>query len=168
MAKLISKRNIIVIVVISITYILLAVYLMNFSFVKDTLIGNYPLEYKASIMKDLLGSLWTAVPIQGILVLFATAILTGIDLTIVINRLYTLRGKGKIEWLAGSGVLFGFIGPGCAACGLPVLSLVGLGGSIAYLPFRGAEISYIALLLLIISLVFLLRQDTKEKECKIT
>ena len=136
---------------------------MNFTLVKDTLLGNYPLNYKFSIMRDLLGSLWTAMPLLNVFLLFTIAILTGLNLILIVNQLYKFRENGKIELFAGGGMLFGVIGAGCATCGLPVLSLIGLGGSIAYLPFKGGEIPYISLVLLLTSFIFLLYR--RKNEC---
>ncbi|EKD65347.1 MAG: hypothetical protein ACD_50C00115G0005 [uncultured bacterium] len=69
--------------------------------------------------------------------------------------------------LVGGNTLLGIAGSGCAACGLPVFSILGLSGSILALPFHGLELSYLAVVLLSISFYLLLRSVFEKEYCAI-
>ncbi|MBI2314448.1 hypothetical protein HYU93_00085 [Candidatus Daviesbacteria bacterium] len=162
-----TKKFIILSLVLAFIYLILSVYLMNFTLVKLTITGSYPMGYKFNLLVNLLGGMLTAMTGTGLLILILTAILAGINLVLLSKRILILKFSGKLHWVAGGSSLLGIAGSGCAACGLPVIALLGLSGSIAYLPFGGSEISVISLALLSISLYFLLKSYNKELSCKV-
>ena len=57
--------------------------------------------------------------------------------------------KDRSSFIGGVGVFLGFVTIGCAACGIGLASLLGLGGAFITLPFRGTEILVISLALLL-------------------
>jgi len=154
-------------VVIAIIYILFTTYLMNLRLVLDTLIGSFSLTYKFDLMLALLGGMWTAMSGAGLVILFSTAVLTGANLTLLFKQLKMLKHAQNLHFVVGGNTILGLVGSGCAACGLPVLALLGLSGSIIYLPLRGAEISYLAVILLSISFYLLLRSVFEKEYCAI-
>lgn len=164
---LLSKKVLGCALVIAIAYVLLAVYLMNFSLVKDTVLGSYPLAYKFNLLIALLGGMWTAMTRFSLLILVLTALLTGINLTLLVLRLSVMRGSGKLHVMVGGSSLLAIVSSGCAICGLPILALLGLSGSILYLPFQGAEISVAATALLLMTLYFMIISYPTEQVCKI-
>lgn len=151
---------------IAIVYITLVVYLMNTQLVWDTLLG----KYKLTLLVDLLSGIWTSMTSLGLFTLFITALLTGANLTLVAQRFSALRSSGNLHFVVGGSSLLGLVGSGCVACGLPLISLFGLAGSLAFLPLRGAELSFVAVLLLSLSFYLLLQsfKDGKNCEVKIT
>jgi len=138
---------------------------MNSRLVIETLIGSFSLTYKTDLMLVLLGGMWTAMSGGALIVLFLTAVLTGANLTLLVRQIKILRQAQNLHLVVGGNTLLGVAGAGCAECSLPVLSFLGLSGSIIYLPFRGAEISYLALVLLSISFYLLLRSVFEEEYC---
>ena len=162
---LISSSFIIPTIVIASIYILFTTYLMNSRLVIETLMGSFSIVYKASLMFSLLGGMWTAMNWNALIVLFLAAILTGANLTLLFKQLKVIKQAKNLHFVVGGNTLLGVAGAGCAACGLPVLSLLGLSGSIIYLPFRGAEISYLALVLLSISFYLLLKSVFEKEYC---
>tara|TARA_Y100000310_G_C20694141_1_gene824276 strand:+ start:2418 stop:2981 length:564 start_codon:yes stop_codon:yes gene_type:complete len=59
------------------------------------------------------------------------------------------KGNKKVGFLAGIGVFLGALVPGCAACGIGLASLLGLGaGVLTFLPYDGLEISLFAIAIL--------------------
>ncbi len=148
-------------------YIILITYLMNWELVIDTIIGSFSLQYKADLLLALLGGMWTIMTGVGLITLFVTAILTGINLSLLASRIVSLKSAGKLHLTVGGSTLLGIVGSGCAACGLPVLVLLGLAGSVIYLPLRGTELSYLSIFLLTGSLYFLIRSNVNKKNCLI-
>lgn len=168
MKDLLQKPKLIICaILIAIVYTISVVYLMNGNFVKDTLLGNFPLDYKFNLMTALLAGMWTAMTGSGLLILLTTAILTGLNITLIFQRLTQLRSAGSLHFVVGGSSILGMIGSGCAACGLPILAILGLSGSVAYLPFRGTEISIVAIILLSMSLFLMVKSSNPSKVCEV-
>lgn len=148
-------------------YTILIIYLMNSRLVLNTVTGVFPLEYKFKLLFALLNGMWTAMSGSGLIILITTAFLTGANWTLVIQKVAALRSFGSVHLVVSGSSLLGIVGSGCAACSLPIISLLGLSGSLIYLPLRGQELSYISVVLLAISFYFLLRSIDKEKYCQI-
>lgn len=162
-----SKRFLIPAIVIAALYILLVTYLMNWSLAKDTLLGAYSVVYKWRILTGLLQGLTTSMTTFSLILLTLTGVLTGINLTLVFLRLRAIRNNGKLHVMVGGSSLLAIVGSGCAMCGLPILALLGLSGTLIYLPWRGIELSVIAVLLLLITFYFMLRSYPAEQVCKL-
>jgi len=164
---LFSPKFLIPTISIASIYVLSTTYLMNSRLVIDTLIGSFSFTYKASLMLALLGGMWTAMSGNALVLLFLTAVLTGANLTLLLRQINLLREAQGLHFVVGGNTLLGLAGSGCAACGLPVLSILGLSGSVIYLPLRGTELSYLAIILLSISFYLLLRSVYEKEYCQI-
>ncbi len=155
-----SKRALLVGGVVTVIYLLLAVYLRNYSFVLDTLFGSYPVMYKLTIFVTLLGGLWTSMTLKALIMLCLTAALTGLNIGLLTEKFGAFRSdKGLAFTLGGSSL--GILGAGCASCGLPVLALLGFSGSLVNLPLQGMEFSYLALGMLLLSCYVLLKNQNQ-------
>jgi len=141
--------------------------MMNVRLLKFTLLGSFTLEYKVKLLIAILGGMWTAMSGFGLMMLIIIALLTGANLTLMAQRIVKLRSFGKLQFVAGGSSLLGFIGSGCAACGLPMLALLGLSGSVIYLPFKGIEISVVSAALLLVSLYLMIKSDSKKEICEV-
>lgn len=161
------RQFIIPTLVIAVLYTLLTTYMMNVRLLKFTLLGSFSFEYKVRLLIALVGGMWTAMSGFGLTMLIIIALLTGANLTLVVQRIMKLRSFGKLQFVAGGSSLLGFIGSGCAACGLPILALLGLGGSIVYLPFGGIELSVISAGLLLISFYLMVKSDPEKVVCEV-
>lgn len=150
---------------IAVIYSIAVTYAMNGSLIIDTVIGEFSLQYKISLLLALLQGMWTSMSGIGIVILLLTAFLTGANLTLLWQHVRTIKSFKNLHVVVGGNSLFGLIGSGCAVCGLPILSLLGLSGSILYLPFRGAELSYLAVILLFISFFLLTRSNFQKQLC---
>ena len=162
-----SKKFIVPALSIAFGYVLLVTYLMNFQLTKDTIFGSYPISYKWNILLALLEGLGTSMTKFSLFLLILAAFLTGINLTLVALRLKALRSNGKLHVMVGGSSIVAIVASGCAACGLPVLALLGLSGSLIFLPWHGTELSVIALIMLIITLYFMLLSYPAEQVCKL-
>ncbi len=153
-----SKRFIFGSLGIALSYFIAVSFLMNLDLFKDTVWGNYPLQYKLSILLLLIESMWSIMSKLAFFLVATTALLTGVNIMLIIQRLNQLKASGTLQFMIGGGSLVGVVSSGCAACGLPILSLLGLGGSIAYLPLQGLELSLVAISMLSISIYVILSQ----------
>lgn len=162
-----SKKLLIPTVIIAIVYVVATIYLMNASLVKDTVFGAHSFSYKWNLLIALLAGMWTAMSGLSLFLLVVVAILTGANLTMVVQRFQTIRASGKVSFMVGGSSLLGIVGSGCASCGLPILAFLGLGGAIFYLPFQGLELSVLAIILLSVSLYSLIKQSTEQTVCAV-
>lgn len=162
-----SKQFIIPTVIVAVVYILLITYLTNLALTQDTILGHYPIAYKWNILKGLLQGLTTSMTSFSLVLLILTAVLIGTNLTLVALHLKAMRSSGKLHVFVGGSSLLAIVGSGCAACGLPILALLGLSGSLIYLPWHGTELSIIAVILLLITFYFILLSYPTAKVCKL-
>lgn len=168
MKKIWSVSIMVPVLIITLAYVVMTVYLMNASLIWDTLWGDYSWSYKWSIMIALLHGMWTAMSISSLWLLTIVALLTGLNVVLTVERLRSLRSAGKLHWAIGGSSLIGLVGSGCASCGLPILALLGLGGAAVYLPYGGMELSLLAIMLLGVSLYFLMQGRMAAATCKIS
>ena len=98
--------------------------------------------------------------------LIIISILFGILLSLIIykSKLGIKPGK-KVGIFGGIGVFLGALIPGCTACGVGLVSVLGLGaGFLAFLPYDGLELSILAIFILGFAII----KITKEMHvCKI-
>ncbi len=165
--KLLSFKVLFFSLITAITYILLTIYITNNRLINDTVLGQYPLSYKVNILWLLFVSLPETTSSLNLLLLITTALLTGLTIVLVIKRINTMKKVGGISGLTFSGSSIGVIGSGCAACGLPILGVLGIASSAAYLPLHGTEIAIFSVVILSISLCVLLRNSKIQEKCDI-
>src|SRR3989344_7692930 len=154
---ILSKKFIIPTIVIAAGYAAMTTWLMNATLLRMTVLGDYSISYKVKLLIALLGGMWTAMSGLGLTMLIIVALLTGANITLIVQRLMQLRSLGKVSFVAGGSSFLGFVSSGCAACGLPILALFGLSGSVIYLPFMGMELAFISAGLLLLSLYLMLK-----------
>lgn len=65
------------------------------------------------------------------------------------------------------GAILGLAAPGCASCGIGLLSAVGLTSTLAYLPFKGTEIGVLSIALLVSSTGSLASRIADGNNCEI-
>lgn len=82
--------------------------------------------------------------------LIIISILFGILISLILfkSRFNILENK-KIGLFGGVGIFLGALAPGCVACGIGLVSFLGLGaGTLAFLPYEGLELSIFSIILL--------------------
>lgn len=163
--SLLSTQFFISTTIITSLYLLFTTLLMNSDLIRDTFIGNYGVSYKIQILVSLVHGMWTSMTPSGLIFLFSIAILTGANLSLLFEKMSSFKQFDKLQIIVGGNSLLGIVGSGCVACGLPILSLLGLSGSLIYLPYRGAELSYVSFILLSISLYMLIK--SKNQVCAV-
>ncbi len=163
----ITKKILLSSLIIALLYLLFIVFVMNSSLLGTTLFGNFPLTFKLKLFLALLQGLTTTMTTTNLIFLVINACLTGITISLTFRKIFFLRQMGNIHVVTGGSAILGIVSGGCVSCGLPLLSLLGLSGSLLYLPFKGAELPLISILLLSLSLFFLLRSQKKEDSCEI-
>lgn len=151
--------------IIALVMVAINIYLPNFRLLFSE-IGN------PSVLFSLLTSLFIggfqSLPKHSIITLIIISILTGMAIALIAFKVNTKRKfavKGKKRAIAG--VVFGLLAPACVPCGIGLGSLIGLGGAIAYLPFKGIELGVLAIALLVYSVHTISYSMSECKECRI-
>ena len=97
------------------------------------------------------------------------SVLLGILFSLIAYKTKMIRSvSGKTGIFTSAGIFLGILAPGCAACGVGLLSLLGVSAAtLAFLPFKGLELSAISAVILLI-LVFKITKDiNKGISCEI-
>ncbi len=152
---------------IAVIYLILVAFLMNLGLVQDTIFGEHTIQYRINLLLALILGLGTTMTGLGLSILLLISLLTGANITLITKRLKNLKAAGNLHMVVGGSSLLGIVGSGCATCGLPVLSVLGITGSFSSLPFRGEEFTYISVFLLLISLYFMIKSNYQAKVCEI-
>ncbi len=98
------------------------------------------------------------------------SLLGGINLSLAYTYM-RLRGEVILHsgLYSGIGLLFAFLGVGCAACGTALLSVIlgffGFSAMLNLLPYQGEEIGYIGLIILCIATYTLSQKVTAPNVC---
>lgn len=164
--ELISLWSVIFIIFVSLFYILLTLFLLNYRLVGITILSSEILNEKIATLFSLVGGLFTAFSPADTIILFLNAILVGINILLMIRTLSRLKDQGKIRLAIGGTTLVGFISAGCSSCGFSVLSIIGLSTSLSFLPFHGMELHLLALIVLLFSSWYMLKRLRESVYCK--
>ncbi|WP_424016376.1 hypothetical protein ACOZ4N_01190 (plasmid) [Halorientalis pallida] len=150
--------------VLAVGYGLLAVSVFVFSrnvaLLRDVILfSDVPPGAKFEILVAMYPGLGAGYNAGQSVLLLATGILVGINLSLVTYHL--LEHRVSLSGGSGSlgGVVLGTLGAGCASCGsallLGLLSLFGASGLLTLLPLDGLEFALLALLVLVLSIYWL-------------
>jgi len=95
--------------------------------------------------------------------LIILSILSGIIISFTI---YLISRQIKSGAYAGTSVLVSLIAPACPSCAVGLFGLIGIGGLASILPFKGLEIGFIGVLVVIFS-IFYLAKKVETNTCSI-
>ncbi len=157
--SVLNRKFFIITFLLAVFYLVLNVYITNYLIINQTVLGDYNLKYKFDLIGALLIGLTTAMSTTSLFILCLIALFTGANLVLAFRSFKNNLYQKSANMAFGIGSIIGTAGGGCASCGLPLLGLLGISGSVGYLPFKGAEVSLIALGLLIFSFIVLLKQQ---------
>lgn len=111
----------------------------------------------------ILGTFRTISTIDTILLL-TISVLFGMNFTLVIQKINFIKRGKNLKITLGAGIV-SLASAGCASCGLSIVSLIGIGSSLALLPFGGLELYFLSIVILTASFIYNL--NAIYKACKI-
>jgi len=137
-------------------YIVIGVLFAFFILAFNVLINNYSILLSSFSFMLLFTLFWgtlTSMTATSLIFLIVMSILAGIVLamTIFIIRRQVTAAVGA----SSTSIIMSVVAPACPSCAIGVLSTLGLGGFMAYLPFNGLELGVLGVIVLSASLVFL-------------
>lgn len=154
----------------------LAILAPNFSILFQVLgSGSISVAQKIEFIFKLLGGIKTNFSLFSATLIILSALLFGINFTMVTFYLKHKRHKKNIKksflGTFSGGFLAGVMGVGCAVCGSLFLSallpILGLGGILVFFPFGGREFGILGVILLSQSFLIISRQIASENICKV-
>jgi len=150
----------------------IAVWLPNYSLIFQIFASNsIVVSDKAGFLWGLYGSLATNFTAVSATYTVLISVLFGLNIALFTYYIKQRQGTidGNASALGIGGLVSGFFGIGCAACGTFVLtsllSVVGGAGALAFLPFGGEEFGVIGVGLLFYSLYKLAQMIEAPKVC---
>jgi len=83
------------------------------------------------------------------------SLLSGMLVSLLVYKVNVLRDaqKSRVGLLATTGLFLGVFAPGCASCGVGLVAALGLGASLAFLPFSGLEVAVLGIGILAFSII---------------
>lgn len=134
-----------------------------FSF--NILVPNYQLLLSdpVLVLDIFFGTLSSMEPLFQ-LVSITISILAGALISTIVFKFHSGESISK---RGGTGIVLGLFAPACASCGIGLLAILGLGGVIATLPFKGLEISLLAIVLLVAGIISTAKDMNACKQCQI-
>jgi len=169
-----AKRYLAFGIIIAFIVFALAVWLPNFKLVFQILTSSTAsIADKFGILVGLFGSIKTNFTFISATYTIAIAVLFGINVAMIA---YYMRRNKQLAGSKGvavgfSGLVSGFFGIGCAACGTfilgPLLALVGAGGLITLLPLGGQEFGFLGVGLLVFSIFLIVKKINTPAVCEV-
>lgn len=153
------------ILIISSIYVIFSFYLLNYRFAFEVITNHFPFLTKISLITSLIGGIFTSISPLDLLLLFITSLLVGINIYLGIKTINLLENNGKVKVSIGGSAVIGLVTTGCASCGFSLFSILGLSATFSFLPFHGLELHITAIILLIVSVIYMLNQLHKSKYC---
>ena len=168
-------------------YFVLATLIAWVIFTAAVLVSNVKLIYimlgqtaitlseKVSFVFGLYGTISTNFSVLSAVATVVVSLLVGINLSLLIYYIRRRRVAAPLTKTGASvgflGMVSGFFGIGCAACGSVIvtgfLTSIGALGLLAFLPFHGAEFGMLAILLLSYSLYELCKRIADPLVCPV-
>lgn len=143
-------------------------------FVDVVLFSSFPLSTRIEVIWGLLPLVSPAYTLVTTAVVAFVAAIIGINVALM-AYMFT-AGGGGVKESSGStvGAVLATFGVGCTACGLPVIGelaiifgFAGAVGSIGFLPFGGNEFTALAVLVLVLSMYWIVRNINEDEACRI-
>ena len=112
---------------------------------------------------------WKSVEGHSFLSLVVISIFLGILVSLIFYKVnLKIKGNRGLGFFGTFGIVLGALIPGCAACGIGLVSLLGLGGIVTtFLPYKGLELSFLAIALLGYAIYKSSKDLINCEECKI-
>lgn len=142
--------------------IAISTYLLNIPLLASTITAPWAWTAKIMLLGKLLGGAITNNSPFTFLLLLLTSFLAGINMALALyqwkhHRALTMTKNSTTT----TGIGVGILAAGCSGCGLSILAILGLAGVIAFLPFKGQELSVFSIIILTTTLFWLAKNPTK-------
>lgn len=166
--ELFAIKSLLIIFLTSFLYYSFSVLIINYRLVAEVLFGNSSIFYKISLLSILVQGSYSALGPLDFLLLVLTSLLVGANLLVLFKVLNNLKkSSGKLTLTVGGTTALGVLVAGSCSCGFSFISILGLTGAVAFIPFGSLGLHIITIALLIISFFYSMRTYHEKIVCKI-
>lgn len=158
--EIFNLKSFVLLFLLTTLFVFTSLFIINLPTIISIFQNSYPLFSKLYISLIIILGSFSATSIYDISLVIIMGILFGLNMTLVINKFNALKRRGNLRIMFGTGIISVFAA-GCASCGLSFASLIGISAVLAILPFGGVELYFLAILILLVSLYFNLKQIIK-------
>lgn len=157
------------IILIGFLYLFTLSLLLNYQLIAHIIAAGFPLLSILSLVGSLLLGSFTTMSAEPLTLcaFLLNAALVGLNLVLVVKAFRGLEKGKRIYVSLGGTTLFALVTAGCTSCGISLLSVLGLSATLAFLPFHGAELRIISLVLLTLSAFYVIKKLHEAKYCRI-
>ncbi len=154
--KILSKRKYFLItILVAFIFFSISILSKNFKLMLTLLNKTNPSKY-LSLILGLYQEGVTGNRLHSTIILITISILLGITIAVMAFKIHSNgKVKGNLSKTGTFGAVLGVAVPVCVPCGIGVLSLLGLGSVIAFLPYQGTELGILSIVLLIYAIISL-------------
>lgn len=157
---------------VALTIVAFAAWLPNFHLITRTMTSaSMTIWQKTNLLTSLLRSLQTNFTLLSQVVTVTTAVLTGIQASLLVFYMRQTAAVQQSMGVSFVGVATSMLGVGCASCGSVVLtSLIGFGSASAvlgFLPFRGQEFGFLGIGILLFAISLTLKKINQPFVCEV-
>ena len=167
MIHIISVQEALKVVYSSKKYLVITISVALVLFLFNALVNNYRIlfsDFSFSLFFSLLKGTLALMTTLSTALLIIMSVLAGV-VTAMTVYLLKRQIKGSLK-ASSSSVFVSLIAPACPSCAIGFLSVLGFGGFLAVLPFKGLELGFLGIGLLGVSTVYLSNKITT-KTCSV-
>ena len=149
------KKYFLIAIISAFIFFSISILSKNFKLMLILLTKTSPSEYTTFIL-GLYKEGITGNFLHSRIILITISILLGITITMMTFKIHSNgRVKGNISKTGTFGAVLGIAAPVCIPCGIGILSVLGLGSVLTFLPFQGTEIGILSIILLLFAIISL-------------
>lgn len=166
--QVLNIYSLIFVLIISFIYFSVSVFLLNYRLVLSSFFGDYPINFKLNILFQLLIGSYSAFSLIDFVLLIVISVLVGINILLIYKIIIAFKSPGvKLSFAVSGSTVLGIVVAGCSSCGFSILSLLGITGALSFIPFEAMGLHLIAVILLLFSLWYSLKNYHNKIVCKI-
>lgn len=132
-------------------FIFLAAIIATWQITSNALMMSTPLAVKSIVVFQILTSHWMPHDSLGEILFWATAILTGINLALVVEVILQLEKIGKTIWSVGGLGILALASSGCTSCGFSLIAVLGSSAGATFFVTHNTLIMFISTFLLCVT-----------------
>ncbi len=163
-----NPRYTLIAILIAITFYSINAIIRNWKLLHSINSSSGFLEM-TKVFASLVAGFGNTIKLHSHISLIIISILFGVLFSLILYKTIILKAsEEKIGILGSIGIFIGVLAPGCAACGVGLISLFGVSAAtLALLPLEGLEFSILAILILVYSTNKISKSISKENVCVI-
>ncbi len=166
--EVLTPHFFITVIFLTLFYILLQIYLFNFRLINQTILGEYLLSYKFTLLYQLVKGFYISFPPKETIFTSVVALLAGMNIALLFSSITKMKkNQGSLKISFGGVSVLALASSGCPSCGITILSILGPASGPFSLFLHNSTVQVGIISLLLFSLFTTLRQYSRTNSCEI-